>query len=181
MPLSGNSDWEIGRTVGNVGRISASSFSRRNALKNRRHRPRGKVLDFDALDIEKKLMEATPPPTPPSPPLPRARERNWWQRNWKWFVPTGCFTLFVLFVVFIASIMLLVFGALKSSDVYKTAVARAKADDRVVAALGRPIHEGMFTTGNTNVSGGFRGGQLSPSTSRPHRQRNPHYLSSTVP
>jgi hypothetical protein len=42
---------------------------------------------------------------------------------------------------------------MKSSDVYKTAVARAKADVRVRHALGSPIHAGMFPSGKTNVSG----------------------------
>lgn len=42
---------------------------------------------------------------------------------------------------------------MKSSDAYKTAVARAKSDDRVVAALGTPIREGMFASGKANVNG----------------------------
>lgn len=54
------------------------------------------------------------------------------------------------FVVVVASI---VFGAMKSSDAYKTALARAKADPRVVAALGSPIKDAFFVSGNTNVSG----------------------------
>jgi hypothetical protein len=58
-----------------------------------------------------------------------------------------------LFAVFICGIVVLVFSALKSSDVYKTAVARAKADARVQRALGPDIHEGLFPTGKTNVTG----------------------------
>lgn len=54
------------------------------------------------------------------------------------------------FVVVIAAI---VFGALKSSDAYKTALARAEADPRVTSALGAPIAAGFFVSGNTNVSG----------------------------
>ena len=54
---------------------------------------------------------------------------------------------------FVAVIVIVVFGALKSSDAYKLAVARAKADPRVTAALGTPISEGMFLSGNTNVDG----------------------------
>jgi len=57
-------------------------------------------------------------------------------------------------VAFVAVIVLVVFGAMKSSDAYKLAVARAKADPRVTAALGTPISEGMFLSGNTNVNGG---------------------------
>jgi Cytochrome oxidase complex assembly protein 1 len=92
-------------------------------------------------------MDPTPSPTA----LPR---RNWWQRNWKWFVPTGCLTLIALAVGFVAMIVVVVFGAMKSSDAYKIAVTRAKNDERVVRAIGKPISEGFFTSGNTNVSGG---------------------------
>ena len=98
-------------------------------------------------------MESTPsyPPsgTPPPP--------GWWSRNWKWVVPTGCFTgclaSIALAFTFGAAIVALVFGAFKSSDAYKTAVARAKAHPAVVEALGTPIEEGLFLSGKTNVNG----------------------------
>jgi hypothetical protein len=45
--------------------------------------------------------------------------RNWWDRNWKWFVPVGCLGSLILFLGFIAAIMLLVFGMMKSSGAYK--------------------------------------------------------------
>ena len=92
----------------------------------------------------------TPPPPPLTPQLPRG---NWWQRNWKWFVPTGCLTLIALAVMFVVCIVFFVFSVMKSSDAYKLAVARAKSDQRVVAALGAPISEGLFTSGKTNVNG----------------------------
>jgi len=103
-------------------------------------------------------MEAAPPPPPAAPSSPPAAptppRRNWWQRNWKWFVPTGCLTFIALGVAFFAVVILAVFGAMKSSDAYKTAVARAKADPRVIEAIGTPIDEGWFVSGTTNVSGG---------------------------
>lgn len=68
-------------------------------------------------------------------------------------MPTGCLTLMAMVVAFVAVIMLVVFGAMKSSDAYKFAVARAKADPRVTSALGTPINEGMFMSGSTNVNG----------------------------
>jgi hypothetical protein len=58
--------------------------------------------------------------------------------------------LVAAFVFFIISI---VFGAMKSSDAYKSALAKAKADPRVVSALGSPITDGFFVGGQTNVSG----------------------------
>lgn len=56
-------------------------------------------------------------------------------------------------VLFVGCIVFLVFSVMKSSDVYKIGVARAKSDQRVVAALGTPISEGMFASGKTNVNG----------------------------
>lgn len=68
-------------------------------------------------------------------------------------MPVGCLTMVVLIATFVAAIILIVFGALKSSDAYKTAVTRAKADPQVIEALGTPIEEGMFVSGKTNVDG----------------------------
>jgi uncharacterized integral membrane protein len=95
-------------------------------------------------------METTPPTPPPTAPQTKG---NWWARNWKWFVPAGCLTVFVLFVAFIASILLLVFSAMKSSDVYKDALAKAQAEPAVIEALGTPIRDGMFASGSTHVDG----------------------------
>ena len=81
------------------------------------------------------------------------QDKNWWGRNWKWFVPVGCLGALVLFAGFIVLIMCLVFGMMKSSDAYKDAVARARAHPSVQKTIGTPIEEGMFITGNINVSG----------------------------
>jgi hypothetical protein len=84
---------------------------------------------------------------------PQARP-GWWNRNWKWFVPTGCcLAPLVIGACFTAFLVLVVFSALKQSDAYKIAVARAKADSRVMAALGTPIEEGWYLSGKTNVNG----------------------------
>ena len=68
-------------------------------------------------------------------------------------MPTGCLGLFLLFCAFVAVIIVTVFSAIKSNDAYKKAVARAKADPRVTAALGTPIKEGLFVSGSTKVNG----------------------------
>ena len=87
-----------------------------------------------------------PPPVPAAP-------RGWWGRNWLWVVPTGCLTLIVLFLAFVATIILTVFGMLKTTDVYKTALIRAKQDQRVLAAIGEPVKEGWYVGGSTEVNG----------------------------
>lgn len=56
-------------------------------------------------------------------------------------------------MAFIALILLIVFGAMKSGDVYKDALAKAKAEPAVIEALGSPIEDGMFVSGSTNVNG----------------------------
>lgn len=93
---------------------------------------------------------------------------GWWSRNWKWFVPTGCcLTPLVLGGAFVAFLVVVIFGAMKQSDVYKMAVARAKADSRVIAALGTPIEEGWYLSGNTSVNGGSGDADLSIPISGP--------------
>ncbi len=99
-------------------------------------------------------MEPTPPPVPPtSPPLTPQPPRGWWSRNWKWFVPTGCFTFIVIGALGVVCIMFFAFSIIKSSDAYQTALARAKQDPRVTAALGTPIKEGLVPSGKTSVNG----------------------------
>jgi hypothetical protein len=100
--------------------------------------------------------------------IPATPRPNWWTRNWKWFVPTGCLTIVGLFVVFAGSIALIVFSAMKSTDVYKEALARAKANPAVIDALGSPITEGFLISGNTNVNGASGEANLSIPISGPN-------------
>lgn len=103
---------------------------------------------------------STPPPVPPplpgatTPPSNLPPRRSWWGRNWKWFVPLGCLTTIAAGFVFVIAIVAVVFGAMKQSEPYKVAMARAQADSRARQALGSSIHSGYFVTGSTNVSGG---------------------------
>ena len=68
-------------------------------------------------------------------------------------MPLGCFTIGLLFLAFIGSILVIVFSTMKSTDVYREALARAKADPAVIEALGSPIEDGFLISGNTNVNG----------------------------
>jgi uncharacterized integral membrane protein len=87
------------------------------------------------------------------PPSPQEKSRTWWQRNWKWFVPVACLGALALFAAFIVLIVTIVFGMVKSSDVYKEALATAQSHPAVVKALGSPIEAGIFVMGSINVSG----------------------------
>jgi len=87
------------------------------------------------------------------PPLTQKKSGNWWQQNWKWFVPVGCIGVLVLFAAFVALIGTLVFGVIKSSAVYKDSLATARSNPAVVQALGAPIEDGIFVMGSINISG----------------------------
>ncbi|HZR06846.1 MAG TPA: cytochrome c oxidase assembly factor Coa1 family protein [Candidatus Udaeobacter sp.] len=104
-----------------------------------------------------------------SPPAVSLTPRpNWWKRNWKWFVPVGCLGTLTLLVAFVVSVVLIVFSAVKSTDVYKEALARAQAHPSVIEALGTPIREGFLVSGNTNVNGASGEANLSIPISGPN-------------
>src|SRR6266404_8544911 len=113
-----------------------------------------------AFEVKSSVEQIPPPLSSPAKP-------NWWKRNWKWCVPLGCFSIAVLFVVFVGSVMLIVFSAVKSTDVYKDALARAKVHPAVIEALGSPITEGFLVSGNTNVNGASGEANLSIPISGP--------------
>jgi hypothetical protein len=108
------------------------------------------MLDGAGAEREKASME-TPMQGQPAP--------GWWSRNWKWFLPTGCclgtlLGLILAVAVFGVSIFAIFSGvsaALKGSEPYKVAVARAKANDKVTTALGTPLDEG-FPMGSINTN-----------------------------
>jgi TonB family protein len=74
-------------------------------------------------------------------------------RNWKWMLPVGCLGLILVGVAVIGGIFLVAMSALKSSDVYKGALERARSNPEAVAALGEPIKDGWLVQGNVNFSG----------------------------
>lgn len=80
-------------------------------------------------------------------------QRSWWSRNWKWFVPIGCLVPLLGCGGLITLILVSVLGAIKSSEVYADALAKAKAHEEVKALLGEPIEAGFWVIGNLEVSG----------------------------
>ena len=127
-----------------------------------------KVLDSPAGHGEKGAMEPVAPPPPPNPGSWKEKPLSEWggprsPNLWKWILAVlggGCLCLSVLAVTFAGFVILVVFGALKQSDVYQTAVARAKTDARVLTALGPPVKEGWYLSGSTKVNGGSGGADL---------------------
>jgi Cytochrome oxidase complex assembly protein 1 len=86
-------------------------------------------------------------------PVPPTQTSSWLGRNWKWVVPLGCLTSIVAFVAGIAAIVVLVFGFMKSSDVYQQALRAASSHQEVIEALGEPVAPGWYVSGSINVSG----------------------------
>lgn len=79
---------------------------------------------------------------------------GWWSRNWKWFVPAGCLSLLATCGCCIGGTALFAFNSIKGSHAYQEAVARAKADPDVQAALGTPIEVGLIPQGGVNINNG---------------------------
>lgn len=82
------------------------------------------------------------------PPLPGQEPSDWWARNWKWFLPV----MGLVSVLVIAGCAASIFAFIKSSDAYTGALARARSDPAVVAAIGMPIKDAYFVSGNINVT-----------------------------
>src|ERR1017187_4071735 len=86
-------------------------------------------------------------------------KRTWAQRNWMWVLPVGCLVPAMicgcagLILLFVAGI----FGSLKSSDVCREAVEKARSSEAVQAELGAPINEGFWVTGNIKINAGGTG------------------------
>lgn len=79
--------------------------------------------------------------------------RGWWERHWKWAVPVGCLTPVVVCCGGFTLVFALVFGAIKSSEVYTHALSRAQAHDEVKDLLGEPVEARFWVTGQLQVSG----------------------------
>ena len=73
------------------------------------------------------------------PGYSRPQSPGWWQRNWKWVVPVGCLGMLFMLVAFVGVIVVIVFGAIKSSEPVKYAYGVAKNDARVHAGKVDPI------------------------------------------
>ena len=97
-------------------------------------------------------VNAYPPGSPSAPPPPpQAPAKSSGCLKWALI---GCGAALVLGVAFVAILTMVVFGAIKHSDVYREALRRAQNDPAVIAALGTPIEAGFYATGSVNVNNG---------------------------
>jgi hypothetical protein len=79
-------------------------------------------------------------------------KRNWWNRNWKWFIPTGCLTLVIIFGLFLAGVFFEVTSILKDSEAYRESMTAVQNNKIVVERLGSPIETDGIVSGNVNVN-----------------------------
>jgi hypothetical protein len=68
----------------------------------------------------------------------------------KWAL-IGCLAAIVIGLLGIGAIVIIVFGAIKSTDAYRGARDTAERDTRVIAVLGTPMTTGIWVSGNVNV------------------------------
>lgn len=67
-----------------------------------------------------------------------------------WAIGVGAALTLVGVMVFVFYVII---GFMKTSDAYVGALARTRSAPAVIAALGTPLKEGWFVTGNIHVSG----------------------------
>lgn len=81
---------------------------------------------------------------------------GWWDRNWKWFVPTGCLTLILIAGLLLFGLIGLgikgVSSLMGSSEPVRHAVTLAEANPAAVAALGTPMEPGMMMSGTLQTN-----------------------------
>jgi Cytochrome oxidase complex assembly protein 1 len=75
-------------------------------------------------------------------------QRGWFGRNWVWVIPVGCILPLILCCGGGTALFFVGLSQLKASESYKEAVAKARANPEVKAALGEPITEGFLTNFN---------------------------------
>ena len=78
---------------------------------------------------------------------------GWWQRHWRWAVPLLCLLCLSVFAGIALLFISALFGAMRSSEVYTTAMQRMREHPQVVEALGTPIEPGWYLSGELNISG----------------------------
>jgi hypothetical protein len=120
-------------------------------------------------------MSSYPPPIPSNapdahfPPLPPQypRQKNWFDRNWKWFIPTVVVALLLVVGGFVGAIFYGVTHMFTGSEPYKVAVDRAMKSPAVQENIGTPMKVGWFTSGNENLNGPSGSASLSISLTGP--------------
>jgi hypothetical protein len=70
---------------------------------------------------------------------------------WVLFVFLGCGAMITIVVAFVAFVVVIALGVMRTTTPYKEGVARAQRDPRVIAALGSPVKPAYFFRGEINT------------------------------
>ena len=98
------------------------------------------------------VTDYTQPQT--SPQFQQQPPGNWWSRNWKWVVLVGCLLPILLCGGGVAGLVLVVFKAIRSSDIYVESLDRASRNAEVRERLGEPVVSKWWLSGNVNTKNG---------------------------
>ena len=79
-------------------------------------------------------------------------KKDWFSRNWKWFVPTGCLSLIIIAGAFVATLFFGITSIMKDYDAYKGAMTEVQQNKLVKEKLGEPIESDGMVSGSINVN-----------------------------
>ena len=78
-------------------------------------------------------------------------KRNWFQRNWKWALPSfGCLTIIVVFALLFGAMVSKVTDMFKDSVPYSVSMETLQKNEMVIEKLGEPIEPNGMFQGNIN-------------------------------
>ncbi|KAA3621633.1 MAG: hypothetical protein DWP94_10115 [Flavobacterium sp.] len=87
--------------------------------------------------------------------------KSWFNRNWKWVLPTGgCLLAIILIVAFAGSIIWGVTSLMSDSQAYQDAMDAATNNPKVVRLLGEPVEPDGMTGGSVHYSNGYGTAEL---------------------
>ncbi len=85
-----------------------------------------------------------------------SNDKNWFQRNWLWAVPSGCVGLLLCCTLAVGGMFAVISTTIRNTEVFTQAMQTLESDPRALDALGSPIEAGWLIQGN--VSTEFRNG-----------------------
>ena len=88
-------------------------------------------------------------------------QKNWFERNWKWFVPVLVVTVLFVFILSIAGLFFGITSIMKRSETYQYPMKLVNDNARITELLGSPVESGFMIQGNINISGGSGNSNIS--------------------
>ncbi|AOW20923.1 cytochrome c oxidase assembly factor Coa1 family protein [Urechidicola croceus] len=80
------------------------------------------------------------------------KEKSWFNRNWKWFVPvSGCLLIIILFIFGIGAAIFGISKVLTNSEPYEYAIEQANKNQHLIDQIGEPIESNGMMNGNISL------------------------------